>query len=175
MKRFNEAYLNHGNVYTNTRYKDEPAIVALLITNENDLTNHFGNALLPDQERPEAQRPLQKPADAFAAANGLPKRKTWRSWEQRPVQAVPSNDLEHRFDADNDSRPAFAGRQSSHRHDQAAGRRNPLSAASGTHERRSCGCPFVWAHGGAREEPVDRRQSDSLHRPRHGSRVSRSA
>jgi len=58
--------------------RTSPPSVALLITNENDLTNHFGNALLPDKNVPKAQRPLPKarPMPLLPAANGLPKRKT---------------------------------------------------------------------------------------------------
>src|SRR5206468_1733899 len=52
MKRFNEAYVKHTNVHTGLRYRDEPAIVAMLISNENDLTHHNGNALLPDKKVP---------------------------------------------------------------------------------------------------------------------------
>jgi hypothetical protein len=99
MKRFNEAYVNHGNIYTNTRYKDEPAIVAMLITNENDVTQHFGNALLPDKNVPKHYELYRSLADAFAAANDLPKRKTWRAWEHGPSKLF-LNDLEHRFNAD---------------------------------------------------------------------------
>jgi len=99
MKRFNEAYVNRGNVYTNIRYKDEPAIAAMLLTNENDVTQHFGNALLPDKNVPKHNELYRSQADAFAAANGLPKRKTWRSWEHGPSKLF-LNDLEHRFDAD---------------------------------------------------------------------------
>ena len=52
MMRFDEAYLNHRNAFTHVANKDEPAIVALLLTNENDVTTHFGNALLPDKKVP---------------------------------------------------------------------------------------------------------------------------
>lgn len=96
MKRFNEAYVNRDNLYTNTRYKDEPVIVAMLITNENDVTNHFGNALLPDKNVPKHNALYTSKADAFAAANGLPKDKIWRSWEHGPSKLF-LNDLEYRF------------------------------------------------------------------------------
>ncbi len=39
MKRFDEQYLNHQNRFTGLRYKEDPAIAAILITNENDLTH----------------------------------------------------------------------------------------------------------------------------------------
>jgi hypothetical protein len=99
MKHFNEAYVNHRNVYTDIRYKDEPAIVAMLITNENDVTNHFGNALLPDKKVPKHSALYMAQAEAFAAKHLLPKRRTWRSWEHGPSKLF-LNDLEQRFNAE---------------------------------------------------------------------------
>ena len=99
MKQFNEAYVNRINLYTNTRYKDEPAIAAMLITNENDVTNHYGNALLPDKGVPKHNALYMTQADAFAAKHGLPKDKVWRSWEHGPSKLF-LNDLEHRFNVE---------------------------------------------------------------------------
>jgi Cellulase (glycosyl hydrolase family 5) len=99
MQRFNEAYLNHVNAYTGVAYKNEPAIMALLITNENDITYHFGNMLLPDKNVPLHNRLYMTLAEEFAAKNGLPVDKTWRSWEPGPSKLF-LNDLEHRFNVD---------------------------------------------------------------------------
>lgn len=96
MQRFNEAYVNHVNRYAGLRYKDDPGIVAMLITNENDVTHHFGNALLPNKNVPHEDALYMARAEAFAAEYGLPKNKTWRSWEQGPSQLF-LNDLEHKF------------------------------------------------------------------------------
>jgi hypothetical protein len=96
MQRFNEAYVNHVNKFTGKRYKDDPAIIAMLITNENDVTHHFGNALLPDKKVPQHNAVYMKLASAFAGEHGLPKNKTWRSWEQGPSK-IFLNDLERRF------------------------------------------------------------------------------
>ena len=52
MKEFQHQYLNHENRYTNRRYKDDPGVIAVLITNENDLTYHGGNGMLPDKNVP---------------------------------------------------------------------------------------------------------------------------
>lgn len=98
MKRFNEAYVSHINPYTGVAYKDEPAIAAMLITNENDITWHFGNALLPDKQVPEHNKVYMSEAAGFARAHDLPKESTWRSWEHGPSKLF-LNDLEHRFDA----------------------------------------------------------------------------
>ena len=99
MKRFNEAYVNRGNLYTGIRYKDDPAIVAMLITNENDVTQHFGNRLLPDKNVPRHNALYKSQADSFAAANGLARDRTWRSWEHGPSKLF-LNDLERRFGAE---------------------------------------------------------------------------
>lgn len=99
MKNFSLAYLNHVNRYTGMAYKDEPAIAAILITNENDLTNHFGNALLPANNVPWHDEQYMREAKEFAAKNGMNANLVWRSWEPGPSKYF-LNDLEHRFDAD---------------------------------------------------------------------------
>jgi len=99
MKEFNDEYLNHQNRFTGLRYKDDPAIAALLITNENDLTNHFGNALLPNQHVPQHTAVYMQEAASFAAKYALPKDKVWRSWEDGPAKLF-LNDLERSFDID---------------------------------------------------------------------------
>jgi hypothetical protein len=98
MQRFNAAYLDHQNRFTGVRYKDEPAIVALLITNENDLTNHFGNALLPDKGVPHHTAIYLREAGRFATRYSLPQDQVWRAWEPGPSKLF-LNDLEERFDA----------------------------------------------------------------------------
>ena len=99
IKRFNEAYVTHANGYTGLPYKDDPAIVAMLITNENDVTHHFGNALLGDKGVPKHTALYMRQAEAFATKHGLPKDKVWRSWEHGPSKLF-LNDLEYRFDAE---------------------------------------------------------------------------
>lgn len=96
MQRFNEAYLGHVNAYTGLAYKDDPAIAAVLITNENDVTQHYGNALLPDKGVPRHTAAYLREARDFARAHGLPANQVWRSWEPGPSKLF-LNDLEHRF------------------------------------------------------------------------------
>jgi len=96
MRRFNEQYLNHVNVHTGVAYRAEPAIVALLITNENDVTHHFGNSLLPNKNVPWHNRLYMDAAREFAAHHDLPANRVWRSWEPGPSKLF-LNDLEHRF------------------------------------------------------------------------------
>lgn len=99
MKRFNEMYLNHENHITGLRYKDDPAIAAVLITNENDITHHFGNALLGDKGVPRHSAIYMREAREFADQHGLAEDKVWRAWEDGPAKLF-LNDLERRFDVD---------------------------------------------------------------------------
>ena len=98
MQRFNAAYVTHVNQFTGLRYKDDPAIMAMLITNENDVTNHFGNSLLPDKKVPKHNALYMAQAQKFATEHGLAKDRTWRSWEPGPSK-IFLNDLESRFNA----------------------------------------------------------------------------
>ncbi len=99
MKRFAEDYLTHVNPYTGLAYKDDPAIAAVLITNENDVTQHFGNALLPDKQVPLHSQLYMAKANAFARQYNLPKDLTWRAWEHGPAKLF-LNDLERQFNVD---------------------------------------------------------------------------
>ncbi|WP_248914235.1 cellulase family glycosylhydrolase [Pseudomonas moorei] len=99
MKRFAESYLTHVNTYTGLAYKDDPAIAAILITNENDVTHHYGNALLPDKKVPKHNKVYMAEAEAFARQHNLSASQTWRSWEPGPSKLF-LNDLEQRFNVD---------------------------------------------------------------------------
>ncbi|MGN8248170.1 cellulase family glycosylhydrolase [Pseudomonas sp. SMV7] len=98
MQRFAEQYLSHVNPYTGLAYKDDPAIAAVLLTNENDLTQHYGNALLPDKDVPRHSARYMDAAKAFARQHDLPGDRVWRAWEHGPSKLF-LNDLEQRFDA----------------------------------------------------------------------------
>jgi hypothetical protein len=98
MRRFNEAYVNRVNSATGVRYKDEPAIVGMLITNENDVTAHYGNGLLPDKNVPWHNAIYMDRAADFAKRYSLSKDLTWRAWLHGPSKLF-LNDLEHRYNA----------------------------------------------------------------------------
>ncbi len=96
MQKFNETYLNHVNPFTKLAYKADPALIALLITNENELTQHFGNALLPDYGALKHSAIFNKDAKQFSEVSGLPSDKVWRTWEMGESKIYLS-DAEHRF------------------------------------------------------------------------------
>lgn len=96
MQAFNSTYLSHVNSYTKLAYKDDPAIVALLITNENDLTHHFGNSFLPDKGVPIHNAIFSNDITIFSDKYNLSYDKTCRTWEWGESKLY-LNDVEHRF------------------------------------------------------------------------------
>jgi hypothetical protein len=96
MREFQHQFLDHVNPYTKLAYKDDPAVVGVLITNENDLTAHFGNAMLPDKKNPTHNALFMRDVKAFAKETGLPVERLWRTWETGPSK-IFLNAMEHRF------------------------------------------------------------------------------
>jgi len=96
MQEFQHHYLSHVNRYTRLAYKDDPAIAGLIITNENDLTGHFGNDMLPDKKNPVHNAIFTRDYKAFAQQTGLPQDRVWRTWEPGPSKMF-LNAMEHRF------------------------------------------------------------------------------
>ncbi|MFO1091057.1 MAG: hypothetical protein U1E46_15900 [Hyphomicrobiales bacterium] len=99
MQEFSEAYLGHVNAFTGLAYKDDPAVAFVLITNENDMTQHFGNALLPSAGSPRHSQRYMEAAARFASEHKLDPQQTWKAWEHGPAKLF-LNDLEHRFNAE---------------------------------------------------------------------------
>jgi hypothetical protein len=96
MKEFNEKFLTRKNQFTGVAYVDEPAIISILITNENDITGHFGNRMLPDKKNPHHNAIFDQRVRAFCRATGQPYDKAWRTWESGPSK-LALNDEEHKF------------------------------------------------------------------------------
>lgn len=99
MDAFAADYLTAVNPYTQRRLVDDPGVVAVQITNENDVTHHFGNSLLPDKNVPRHNAAYMAAAERFAAQTRLPRDKVWRSWEHGPSKLF-LNDLEAAFHRD---------------------------------------------------------------------------
>lgn len=96
MRRFQRQYVDRVNPYTKTAYKDEPALVAVLLTNENDLTHHFGHMMLRDKGNPVHSARFYREVAAFAEETGLPSNRLWQTWLPGPSKIL-LNELEHRF------------------------------------------------------------------------------
>jgi len=96
MKEFNAKYLNHVNLYTGLAYKDDPAIMGLLITNENDLTNHFGNLMLPNKNNPYHNNLFTQSVRDFSLDKNINFNQTLRTWEAGPSKLFLA-DWEHQW------------------------------------------------------------------------------
>jgi hypothetical protein len=96
MQEFQHQYVTHVNRYTKLAYKDDPAIVGVLITNENDLASHFGNNMLPDKNNPVHNAIFTREYKAFARQNSLPEDRVGRTWEPGPSKMFLV-EMEHRF------------------------------------------------------------------------------
>ena len=84
MQDMNAKYLGHVNKYTGLAYKDDPAILAVLLTNEDDLPAHFGNLMLPDKNNPFHNAIFNDAVKAYAAKYDLPPNMTWQTWVPGP-------------------------------------------------------------------------------------------
>jgi hypothetical protein len=98
MDRFAQRYLEHRNPHTGLRYIDDPAVMGVLVTNENDITHHFGNKLLSDKGVPRHWQLLKAAADDFARRHRLPADRVSRTWEHGPSKLF-LNDLERSVNA----------------------------------------------------------------------------
>lgn len=81
MDEFASSYLSRANSITGVRYADEPAVIAVLLTNENDLTRHFGNLMLADKNNPVHHRLMLDTIGPVAKSMGFSRDKAMRTWE----------------------------------------------------------------------------------------------
>jgi hypothetical protein len=99
MEEFQRKYLDRVNKYTGLAYKDDPVVMGLLVTNENDITHHFGNLMLPDKNNPAHNAVFKKAVEAFCDRTGLPKGTTWQTWLPG-TSKIFLNDREYQFGRD---------------------------------------------------------------------------
>lgn len=98
-KKFNEKFLTKINPYTNLALKDDPAVMGIMITNENDITQHYGNNFLKSAEHPYHKSIFDDEVESFSNMFALSKdkvRKVWLPGESKYLL----NDLEARFNRD---------------------------------------------------------------------------
>lgn len=96
MAEFQENYLSHVNKYTNKAYKDDPAVMGLLITNENDLTQHYGLRPVERGKNFMLNRLFEERLKEFSQRTGLSTVKMRQPWAPGPAKLF-LNDQEHRF------------------------------------------------------------------------------
>jgi Cellulase (glycosyl hydrolase family 5) len=96
MREFQHQYLNHNNRYTGRRYKDDPAVIGVLISNENDLTVHGGNGMLPDKNNPYHNALWTRGYQQFAQQYNLPPGRVFQTWLAGPSKLYLSQ-AEHEF------------------------------------------------------------------------------
>jgi hypothetical protein len=97
MAEFEHKYLSHVNHYTGLAYKDDPTVAFVLVTNENDITHHYGMRALPNQNNPGLARLFSERAQAFAERTGFDEGQLRSPWRSGPPQMF-LNDQEHTFD-----------------------------------------------------------------------------
>lgn len=96
MKIYNEKLLTSINPHTGTALKDETSVMGFLLTNENELTTHFGNALLGDKAVPYHHEIFKKAVADFADRTGLPQNKLMETWLPGPSKLL-LNDMEYKW------------------------------------------------------------------------------
>lgn len=95
MREFAHGYLGRVNRYTSRRYVDDPGVVAVLVTNENDITHHFGNLFDASAGYPAHRKRFAALARPFIDAAGL-EVPTLEPWKPGPNKIVLA-ELEARF------------------------------------------------------------------------------
>jgi len=96
MSDFARRYLGRSNRHTGRRYADDPGVVGVLVTNENDITHHFGNLMNEGAGAPRHREMLRALVEPFARAHGLPLDAAMQPWAHGPSKVV-MNELEARF------------------------------------------------------------------------------
>jgi hypothetical protein len=96
MAEFQEKYLTHLNRYTGLAYKDDPTIAFALITNENDITHHYGVLALPRNNHPGLTQLYEQRLKVFAEKSGLSENDMKFPWSPGPAK-IFLNNQEHAF------------------------------------------------------------------------------
>lgn len=96
-KQFARELLTRVNPYTKLALKDDPAVAFVLLTNENELTQRYGNTFLADKGNPYHTAIFDRKRRSFAQKNELDFNKVGRTWEPGESKLF-LNDLEHAWD-----------------------------------------------------------------------------
>jgi hypothetical protein len=98
MQQFAERYISRTNRYTKLPYTDDPTLAFVLITNENDLTFHFANLVLPDKGNPVHRKLFEALARNITKRSGMNVTASIKTWEPGPSKIL-LNEIEHEYDA----------------------------------------------------------------------------
>jgi hypothetical protein len=93
---FGEKLLAHRNALTGLVLRDDPAIAAVLIANEDDVTHHFGNLFAADKSSPWHRARFIAEAETFSRRTHIPLARLLETWKPGPSKKLLA-DLEHRF------------------------------------------------------------------------------
>ncbi len=80
--------LTRTNPYSGLALKDDPAMMGIMLWNENDLTQHFGNLFLGDKDTPQHRAAFLERLEAFAERTGLDRGELDRTWLPGPSKAL---------------------------------------------------------------------------------------
>lgn len=97
MEGFAEAYLTRKNRYTGQRWADDPAVLGVLLTNENDLTRHFGVGFRKGSGRETHIALFDALAASIIEDLGLPKN-AGRTVDRPGAGKVLLAEMQHRWD-----------------------------------------------------------------------------
>lgn len=98
MQRFAEQYLRHENPHTKKTWATDPAVLGVLVTNENDLGDHFGGLLMPDKDHKWHRKRFESLAKEIVGKLGLPEREALQAWRPGAGKILLA-EIQHRFDA----------------------------------------------------------------------------
>ncbi|MBX7078617.1 MAG: cellulase family glycosylhydrolase [Nannocystaceae bacterium] len=99
MRRFAQQYLDRTNRYSGRRYLEDPGVLAVLVTNENDVSHHFGHLMTDAQRRPQHHAWFEGAVEAFAARTRLDIPRPVEPWRGGPTKLALA-DLEATFFGD---------------------------------------------------------------------------
>ncbi|MBX7084588.1 MAG: hypothetical protein K1X88_35610 [Nannocystaceae bacterium] len=94
MNDFASQYLVRTNRHTDRAIIDDPAVAFVLVTNENDVTHHFGQLMMPGAGRPVHEALLRERLAKITKAAGLPLERALQTWAPGPAK-LALTELEH--------------------------------------------------------------------------------
>jgi hypothetical protein len=93
MQAFAKSYLDRINVFTERSYLEDPAVMGVLITNENDVSHHFGFSMTDESARPWHASRFLGALRSFARKNRLSEDEAVQIWRPGPAK-LGLSDLE---------------------------------------------------------------------------------